>query len=243
MNMHIKTNTIFTLLLGISLAMLGGCFHDDDDPVTPAPAAMVTYSITVTNITNGQPLTPLGVIAHYSNYQPWQAGSAASVGLEMLAESGDPSVFLSEAQTSADVLGSVASANGPFGPGAFETVMLTTLAASDLEITVAAMLANTNDAFAGAKNVLVGDLAVGQSRTLLAHVYDAGTELNTETAGTMPGPAAGGEGFNALRDDTGNFISVHAGVLTSDDGLISSALNESHRWQGPAAKVVITRMR
>ena len=242
MKMHIKAKTLPVLLLGTSLVLTSGCFHDeDDDPIVMAPAVMVTYSVTVTNITNGQPLTPIGVIAHHSNYQAWQAGSAANTGLEMLAESGDPSVFLSDAAASSDVLGTVASGNGPFGPGASETVMLTTIEASDLEITVAAMLANTNDAFAGIANVLVGDLAAGDSITLLAHVYDAGTELNTETTGTMPGPAAGGEGFNAVRDDTGDFIAVHAGVVTNDDGLASSALDESHRWQGPAAKVVITR--
>ncbi len=243
MKMHIKAKTLSILLIGTSLVFTSGCFHDeDDDAIVTMPVAMVTYSVTVTNITNGQPLTPLGVIAHHSNYQAWQAGSAASAGLEMLAESGDPSVFLSDAAVSSDVLGTVASGNGPFGPGASETVMLTTIEASDLEITVAAMLANTNDAFAGIANVLVGDLAAGDSITMLAHAYDAGTELNTETAGTMPGPAAGGEGFNAVRDDTGDFITIHAGVVTNDDGLASSVLDESHRWQGPAAKVVITRM-
>ncbi len=231
-------------ILAATVTVLGGCFHDDDDdPATEPPATepMATFSVEVINITNAQPITPLAVIAHHENYSPWQLGSVASVGLERLAESGDPSAFIAEADASVDVLATASSINGPFGPGAAETVMITAMQASDLEISVTAMLANTNDAFTSLRKVAVGGMAVGDSTTMLARVYDAGTELNTETAATMPGPAAGGEGFNAIRDDTGDFISVSAGVVTSDDGLANSALGESHRWLGAAAKVTITR--
>lgn len=86
----------------------------------------------------------------------------------------------------------------------------------------------------------IGDLAVGESKTIYAHPYDAGTEENTETASTIPGPAGGGEGFNAQRLDR-DFVSAHSGVVTSDDGLATSALDESHRFLAPVAKIVVTR--
>ncbi len=238
----LRKKYLFIAILG-SVVIFSGCSDDDDDPAITPPAteSMATFSVEVTNITYAQPITPLAVIVHNENYSPWQLGGAATVGLERLAESGDPAAYLTEADASADVLKTAASSNGPFGPGATETVMITAMQASDLEISVAAMLANTNDAFTGLRKVVVGGMAVGDSIIRLARVYDAGTELNTETATTMPGPAAGGEGFNNVRDDTGDFISVSAGVVTNADGLATSALDESHRWLGSAAKVTITR--
>lgn len=212
------------------------CQHEDEKMDSKA-----TFEIDVTNATNGQPLTPVAVVAHTSDFHPWTLGSAASTGLEMLAEGGDVSQFLADADADMNVKETASSENGPFGPGVTETVMIKVKKpGKDLQISVAAMLANTNDAFTGIANVAVGDLKKGDSMSMLARVYDAGTEGNSESASSMPGPAAGGEGFNATRDDT-DFVSIHAGVVTADDGLTASALTEAHRWLGPAAKITITR--
>lgn len=227
-------------LVSAALLTLSACVHEEDDEDDMAMQA--TYQITVSNLTNGQPLTPLGVIIHEPAYMPWRLGSTVSVGLETLAESGDPSVFLSEADANAAVAMSVSSSNGPFGPGTSEMVSISVDHSTNLQLTVAAMLANTNDAFTGVRNWNIGGLAVGESASTMSHVFDAGTEANTETAGSMPGPAAMGEGFNADRSADLNRLTIHGGVVTTADGLTSSALNESHRWLGQAAKVVVTRM-
>ncbi len=224
-------------LISAGVLTLSGCFHDeaDDDMATQA-----TYEVTVYNITNGQPLTPLGVVVHESGYMPWQLGEAVSTGLETLAESGDPSDFLTEADADSAVAMSTNSINGPFGPGSSEMVSITVDHTTSLQLTVASMLANTNDAFTGVRNWNIGGLAVGDSASTMTHVFDAGTEANTETMGTMPGPAAGGQGFNAARE-TLNKLTIHGGVVTADDGLATSALDESHRWLGQAAKIVVMR--
>jgi hypothetical protein len=224
---------------GFMLASLAACDHNDDG--APGKDSNATFEINVTNATNAQPMTPIAVVAHTSTYHPWILGSAASTGLEMLAESGDVAQFLSDAEADSDVKGTVSSSDGPFGPGTTESVKLKVKKPdSDLNISVASMLADTNDAFTGVANVPVGMLNKGDSLTMMARVYDAGTESNSETAATIPGPAGGGEGFNATRDDT-NFVSIHAGVVTADDGLSTSALGEKDRWLGPAAKITITR--
>jgi hypothetical protein len=70
--------------------------------------------------------------------------------------------------------------------------------------------------------------------------YDAGTEANTEAKGSMPGPADGGEGFNAARDDV-NFVHIHPGVISQYDGLADSVLMPSHRFDNPVLAVTITR--
>ncbi|MCF6255551.1 MAG: spondin domain-containing protein [Gammaproteobacteria bacterium] len=234
---HLSSYLAITVISAILLT-LSACGDSDNNDNTSNNDA--TYDITVYNLTNGQPFTPLGIVVHDSAYMPWQLGETVTMGLETLAESGDPSAFLTEANADSAVVMSTSSSNGPFGPGNSETVSITVDHAASLQLTVASMLANTNDAFTGIRNWNIGELAVGDSVSTMARVYDAGTEANNETAGSMPGPAAMGEGFNVVRDDLDR-LAVHSGVVTADDGLLTSALNESHRWLGQAAKVMVTR--
>jgi len=217
-----------------------GCADDDNDVV-----ATIEMSVEISNVTNGQPLTPVAVVIHKSGYTPWSIGSAASVGLEKLAESGDVTDFISEANADANVLTTGMAGSAPFAPGSSETVSLSFTENSDARLTLASMLANTNDAFAGNTQVKIGSMSVGDSMTLYSHVHDSGTEKNSEASGTLAGPAdsstAADKGFSATRDDSHDFVTIHPGVVSKDDGLSTSVLDESHRWNGPAAKVVVTR--
>jgi hypothetical protein len=88
----------------------------------------------------------------------------------------------------------------------------------------------------------VSALAEGDAWTGRAIVYDAGTEADTEAAGTIPGPADGGEGFNAARDDSDDRVTMHAGVVTQDDGLATSVLTSQHKFDNPAVMVRIERI-
>ena len=103
------------------------------------------------------------------------------------------------------------------------------------------MLVNTNDAITGVNDVLVGDMAVGDSVTLRAIAYDAGTEANTETAATIPGPAGGGEGFNAARDDIADRVAMHPGIVGAEDGFATSNLTGQHKFDNPVALITIGR--
>ena len=103
------------------------------------------------------------------------------------------------------------------------------------------MLVNTNDAITAVQQVPLNSIAIGDSYPLMARAYDAGTEANTEAAGTIPGPADGGEGFNASRDDTGS-VRVHPGVISVDGGLEDSVLSEVHRFDNPVALFSLTRI-
>lgn len=231
----IRSRLIGAVLFLIAFAALNGC--DNNGGVTPVSEA--TYSVTVTNLTGNQPLSPLAAAVHFGGYTGWEIGIPASAGLENLAESGDPTGFLAEAAGNSDVV-VTGSGSGVIVPGGSDTVALTTAESPDLRLTCATMLVNTNDAFTGIADVLVGDLGIGESKRILVHPYDAGTEANDETASTIPGPAAGGEGFNAERLDR-DFVSAHSGVVTGDDGLGTSVLDESHRFLSPVAAILITR--
>ena len=224
-------HSVFTLLI-ISL-FLTGC-GSSSSPLAPA-----SYDVRVVNATNNQPLSPVAVVAHTASYSVWTIGSAASTELEYIAEGGSNTQLLASL-TAEDA--SSASGAGPIGPGGNETISVTTSSSSQTRITVVSMLVNTNDAFAGLRSIDVSGLASGESMTFNSNAYDAGTELNSESSGTMPGPADGGEGFNAARTDIINLVRSHGGVVTADDGLSSSVLDQSHRFDNPGMIVSITRI-
>lgn len=230
-------NLRLTSLLVISVAtafalFLCSCSNNNNTPTQ-------TYKITITNITNNQPLSPAGFVIHTPGYTPWEAGATASSELEMLAEGGDATAFLNEADASSTVL-DAATGNRVIGPGGSDSVKFVIKSNADLHISFATMLVNTNDAFTGISSASIADLSVDESVTFVTRAYDAGTEVNSETAATVPGPAAGSEGYNPERNDRG-FVTVHVGVVTTADGLATSSLNESHRWQNPVARLMVTR--
>jgi hypothetical protein len=199
------------------------------------------YEISVQNITANQALSPVVIFAHEENYHLWQAGKMASVGLEYLAEGGSHSELIKEVKTNSYYLDHT-TGNGAIGSGMSETITFNLKDTRSVQLSLASMLVNTNDAFTGFRNINLDDLNKGESKTFTTLAWDAGTEKNTEAAGSIPGPADGGEGFNASRSGDANFIAVHQGVITSDDGLADSILDESHRFDNPVAKVTIKRI-
>lgn len=205
----------------------------------------LSYSVKVTNLTAAQPLSPFAYALHKASFKPFTVGMAASVGVEVIAESGVTADYLSEARADAAVI--IADATtGMTAPGNYKeftlTAMVPTAEESEFYLSVLSMLVNTNDALAGLNSLALNQLAIGQSRTIDALSYDAGTENNTELQASIPGPAAGGEGFNAQRDDIANQVTLHPGVITRDDGNTDSVLTQMHRWDNPVARITITRL-
>lgn len=208
----------------------------------PPPPAMATFDITVTNLTNAQPLSPIAVIAHQDTFPVFEIGQPASVGLETLAEGGDNSALLAETNGIAGI-GDTASGAAPIGPAGSETVSVTfdETAQNLMTISVSTMLVNTNDAITGVNSVPLADMQVGDKVMLYGVAYDAGTEANTEAAAHIPGPAGGGEGFNAARDDLADRVAMHPGVVGQEDGFATSDLSGQHRFDNPVAQITIER--
>lgn len=236
MNKLIGYSTAFGM--ACLLSACGSSKNDRDDEVEVEPE-IAMFEVTATNLTLAQPLSPLAAIIHSSDASLMTIGEAASSGLELLAESGDNSELLDSIEGAAE-----ASGAGVIGPGASETVTLEL----DVEmlpsmvLSVVTMLVNTNDAITAIDGVDISELSVGDTMTLTTIAYDSGTEANTETAATIPGPAGGGEGFNAARDDVRDQVTAHTGVVTADDGLTNSDLNQQHRWDNPVARISIMRV-
>lgn len=225
-----------SLVLGSAL-VLAACGGDDDDDDNNNSNPTYSYEVTLKNLTHNQPLSPMGVLIHGDDFAPWAIGSAASVALEDLAEGGDNSAFIGQSGTMANQSG-----NGAVAPGNEDSVTLSLQVAqgTSLNLSLATMLVNTNDAFTGTNSFDLNTLSVGESYTANLNVYDAGTEANSELAGTIPGPADGGEGTNEARDDV-NVVALHPGVVSQDDGYAESVLDSSHRFDGPVARVIIQR--
>lgn len=232
-------------LVAVGLSGCGGdsSSHPDEDDMA-TDTTTYEYEVSVTNLTAGQPFSPLSVVLHNQSWQAFELGEAASTEIEIIAESGDNTQFIAAATADDDAY-AVQGGAGIVGPGASETISIETDASGTLSLSVVSMLVNTNDALTALSGVDVSGLAVGESVSYRLRTYDAGTEANSETADTIPGPAATGgarEGYNVARDDVRDEVYVHAGVVTSDDGLATSALTEAHRWDNPAASVVISRI-
>ncbi len=232
--MKITKKQLLTGLSIVSILSLSACNHDDD-VIDPAPMMDYSYEVTVTNLTHSQPLSPVAVVSH-GDISLWQIGSSASVAIETIAESGDNSQILADT----DII-SGSSGAGIILPGMSETLVFNTSSESVPFLSVATMLVNTNDAFTGKTSIDVSNLAIGDNVTMKAVAYDAGTEANSEVAGTVPGPADGGEGFNATRDDV-NYVAQHPGIVGIDDGLSTSVLTTEHKFDNPVIQLSITRL-
>ena len=231
-----KRTAIWPPAAAAILGILAGCGSSDDGDAVE----MRTLRITVANLTANQPASPVLVSLHRGS-DAWRAGSPASVALERLAEGGDGSALAAELAAAGGLVDATGSA--PVAPGGIDSFELSYPAADDARLTVATMLVNTNDAFAGLSGLPVGMLEPGARQAYLLAALDAGTEDNAEAAGSVPGPADGGEGFNAARDDVRDAVRVHAGVVGRQDGLAGSVLEGKHRFDNPVLRVEIERVR
>lgn len=235
-------NTSIALAIGISTILMGcgGSDKKEDTmvmPDPPAPAVPVNYAYTVkvVNLTTAQPMSPLAVVLHDEG-ELWNIGEMASDSLEKLAESGDNADVLAES-----IVLSGKSGAGILMPGMSEMVEINIEDNMPMYFSLATMLVNTNDAFTGTTAMDISNLAVDESISLLTSSYDSGTEKNSELMATIPGPAGGGEGYNDMRDDV-DYVAMHPGVVSKDDGLTQSVLTQDHRFDNPTLSITITRV-
>jgi len=240
-----KKSLLTTTVVAASLALAacGGSSSNSNSNNDESSENSYEFQVEVVNLTNAQPLSPPALVIHDDQYQMFDEGVSATTAIESMAEGGSNSELVDEAEQNDDVV-AVHGADSPIGPGASASYTISFQANSltGSELTVATMLVNTNDAFTGQKDIDISNIAVNETIRLNGPVWDAGTEANSETAATIPGPVASGEGFNEERDDL-NVVVFHTGVVTADDGLSTSVLNQSHRFDQPASQIRITRIR
>jgi len=190
---------------------------------------MSTYRVTITNGTLHQVITPPLIVTHRGNFQLFQIGQPASEALATLAETGNNQPLLGEVGSTRGVFDVVAGSS-VIPPG--ESASFDIRAPKSAHISLAGMLASTNDGF-----VAINDMAMPRKQgRYAAYVYDAGSETNNESCAYVPGPPCTADSGNASDAGEG-YVSFHNGIHGGGD------LNPKHLdWRGPVAMVYINRI-
>lgn len=198
---------------------------------------MVNYEVTITNITQAQTFTPQFLVTHSGDASLFKPGTAASAGLEVLAEDGNPAALSDEI---AHATSDTTVAGDLLGPGESVTVVIQGNPRRDY-LSIAAMLIPTNDNFMALNRER---LPRRGSANYVVPSYDAGTELNDQSCQNMPGPRCGGQGFNA--DGGEGFVHIGNGFheLGDQDADGFEVLGPAtYDWRNPVANITVTRMR
>lgn len=186
-------------------------------------AELTTIRVVVRNTSDigGTYTTPFWAGLHDNSFDLFDAGSAASAGLEALAEDGNFAPVSSELMA-ADSDGQelvIAGAGGPIMPLEMASAMLDVDGMSNGYISLGGMVLPSNDAFVGTDAAIklfdaAGNFLGAQSITFAgSDVYDAGTEVNTELDAAALNQAAGNTGVD------------ENGVVRSHDGFNGSIGN------------------
>lgn len=110
------------LLVAASVGLLAGC-PDDDDDNNATNSNTQSYTVSVTNLTPNQPMSPLAVLTHNSDFMLFEVGQSASVALEQLAEEGSNAELIAFSQSDENVIQGIAG-NGLLLPGNSDEVTI-----------------------------------------------------------------------------------------------------------------------
>lgn len=215
-----------TALGAICLAFSSSVFAEQSSRET-------TYSVAITNISKGVQFTPLLNITHSRKVSLFEVGEVASQGLADIAEAG-ATAGLADEVTSQDASAITVATQGLLNPG--QTAVVEIVGDRAQRFSLAAMLLPTNDAFVALNGVELPQRR-RSSVTYYATAYDAGSETNDEYCMNIPGPRCGGAPFSP-EDKGEGYVYPSPGI--HGEGDLSQSVYD---WQGPVAKVVITRIR
>ena len=149
-----------------------------------------------------------------------------------MAETGNPGVLAGEVDGASGVK-SVDVLPGTSGPPGVLTLPSESnsrvIYSLGKYVTVAGMLAATNDAFYAVRGIR---LPKNGKITVRAIAYDAGSEVNDEAAGSIP--ALGNDTYS--NEDGEGFIHIHRGVQGIGN------LEPIHDWRNPVVQITIERL-
>lgn len=200
--------------------------------VSPAAEAMPGQSVGQVSITNigHQPLAPILVVTHRSQAMPvFVPGMEASMELATLAETGNPAPLQAMVETDPNVAYAthVTGMSGKVMPG--ETVMAEVVFdMTHRSVSIAGMLVHTNDGFAAYQGAMIP--AGFSTNSYMVHVWDAGSEANTEACADVPGVHCVSSYDNARNmDGAEGMVLTHPGIHGMGDVPVM------YDWRGPVA--------
>ena len=221
---------LFGIALLGTVGLLMGCGSGNE---ASTPLGARTFEVTLTNLTStadnsGQPFSPPVFVTHDATTRLWELGQAASLGIQVIAETGRRSEQLDALNPlkGGSVLSVETPLSSPLRPGASVTVRVTVDAAHPY-LSHAWMLERTNDAFGGQDSVNLFTQEGAKTYELVG--LDSGTEVNSEKRGFL-GSLGGGN----ARDPESKVIRPHEGITGRGDAPLS------WNWSNPVARVTIT---
>ncbi len=187
------------------------------------------YEVTVTNLTQGQILSPPIVVSHRNAFRVFRSGEPASAELAAVAEDADSAALLALLGTEPQVF-DVDIAGDVVMPGGSQTVEIE-LSPGFNVLTALGMLVTTNDSFFSATSRIMG-----ASTTLNAPAYDAGSEANTQDCDHIPGPPCDNP-FVRVTDGAEGFVYISSGIRAAGD--LDVATDD---WRNPVARISVRRI-
>ena len=207
-----------------------------------------TYKVTITNITQGQPLTPPVLVTHSKRIGIFSLGEEASPQIQAIAENGDSGPLVMALEDNRHVqdlvvgMAPIVPANDPGATGIPSSATFYIKAYGKARLSFASMLICTNDGFTGLNSVSLPSWR----RTELTAGYDARTEMNTEDFADMVPPCQGLIGVTS--DDAGTGMTdpglAEKGIIIPHPGILGGVdlFQDVHGWTDPVAKIVIQRV-
>ena len=219
-------------------------------PAATAQGGVRTYSVTITNLTPGQPLTPPLVATHKSSVRLFAGGQPASEGLKEIAENGNLEPLMATLGADPNVSDLAVAGAGdppPLMPG--QTVTFEIQAEPGFRfLSYASMFICTNDGFTGDRVYM--PIRIGRPVSTPTFAFDAGTEMNTEQFADIvpPCPALTGVESSVPGTGTSNPALAEGGVITRHAGVTTTSGSDTllasvHGWtpQVPVAVMTVTR--
>jgi hypothetical protein len=208
-----------------------------------------SYSVTITNLSDGQPFTPPLVATHRRSVELFDVGDPASFGIKEIAENGnlDPLIEALDSNRRVSDVRVAAGDPPPLLPGQTVTFEIDGDRSAKW-LSYAAMLICTNDGFTGDRLRL--PRRVGNTVAAASSAYDAGTEVNTESFEDIVPPCPALTGVPSSFPGAGTsdpdlaengVITHHDGVMTADG--VDTLLASVHGWDTglPVAVITVTR--
>ena len=175
------------------------------------------YEVTITNLTptlsatpGSQPFSPPLVAVHRRSADVVEPGTPAGTGVEAIAEDAINGPLQDTLNGLKPVDTAFTVAGGPI-PSAATRAFTFSAKPGFNRLSVLSMIVNTNDGFWAADSIKLRH----RPQTHYLYAYDAGTELNDELAGNIPGPCCG----DGDREGTpeGGVVTMHRGIAGVGD--------------------------
>ncbi len=199
-------------------------------PVAATGDGCGTFQVTIHNENPGQNFSPPAVVVHRPGFRLFELDRPASEPLWRLAEDGDTGGYEALAGGDPDVLAVVVAprVHRKRSP----TVSTSVTACAGQRLSVAAMLATTNDGFVAAQDIALPETPEDVVSAALA-AYDAGSEANTESCDHVPCEVHG----RRMPEGAEGAVRLHPGIRGDAD------IPPDRGWDGDVlGRVVVRRL-